>query len=325
VNISITFDVEIWCNGWKNLDDEFAAAFQRYIFGADSNGYALPKTLEILNKNGLKGVFFVETLFAYRFGIERLQTIVDLITDAGHEIQLHIHPEWVDEADPPLISDTARKRQHLHQYSLDEQISLIKKGVEALGKCGAEKPSAFRAGSYGCNLDTLHAVAVNQIAVDSSVNIASPNTMLDASLGSRNFQPKYFADVLEYPVTVFRDGVGIQRHWQVASTGYRESLALIKQARKLGYQHLVLVSHSFEMLIPGSVRPDWIAVRRFEKLCRWLAANRDDFPVTGLPLTTTKFAQPKSNLRLSFPPTAARLFAQGLRRVIASLPSANSI
>jgi peptidoglycan/xylan/chitin deacetylase (PgdA/CDA1 family) len=43
----------------------------RALYGRSPAGdYALPKTLEILDRNGLKGVFFVEPLFAARFGVD---------------------------------------------------------------------------------------------------------------------------------------------------------------------------------------------------------------------------------------------------------------
>jgi peptidoglycan/xylan/chitin deacetylase (PgdA/CDA1 family) len=319
VNISITFDVEIWCKGWKSLNKDFPDAFQRYIYGTGANGYALPKTLEILNRNRLKGVFFVESLFSYRFGIERLQAIVDLIIDAGHEIQLHIHPEWANEVDPPLVPGVTEKRRQLSDYTLSEQTSLIRKGIEALERCGAARPTAFRAGNYSCNLNTLRALAANRIAIDSSINQTYSSSKVYPSAEDANLQPHHQSGVLEYPVTVFRDGIGKRRHWQVGSTGYRESVILIKAARNLGYRHLVLVSHNFEMLKQGSGKPDWIAVSRFSKLCRWLDAHRDDFPVSGLPINAPHYAEPKADLSVPLAPTAARLGAQAMRRIITAI------
>ena len=70
MNISITFDVEVWCGGWRNLDSSFPSSFQRYVYGDGPAGYALPKTLEWMNEFGLQGIFFLEPLFSYRFGIE---------------------------------------------------------------------------------------------------------------------------------------------------------------------------------------------------------------------------------------------------------------
>lgn len=60
MNVYLTFDIEVWCNGWDNLDSVFPGNFERYVFGSSQHGsYALPKTLEILNRHGLKGVFLL--------------------------------------------------------------------------------------------------------------------------------------------------------------------------------------------------------------------------------------------------------------------------
>ena len=108
MNVHLTFDIEVWCDGWDSLDATFPASFERYVYAKSAHGsYALPKTLEILERHGLTGVFFVEPLFAARFGLEYLRTVVDLIRVAGHSVQLHLHPEWVDEIRPALIANSA--------------------------------------------------------------------------------------------------------------------------------------------------------------------------------------------------------------------------
>src|SRR5687768_14739657 len=113
VDVFLTFDVEIWCDGWNQLDVDFPRAFQRYVYGRSRYGdYALPKTLEILNSFGLRATFFVEPLFAYRFGVEPLAEVVGMIRGAGQDVQLHIHPEWADETQPPLV-DRAGGKRHL--------------------------------------------------------------------------------------------------------------------------------------------------------------------------------------------------------------------
>ena len=77
MNVLLTFDVEVWCDGWSDLDRNFKHLFPRYVYGRSRRGaFALPKTLEILDAHGLRATFFVEPLFAYRFGIEPLAEIV---------------------------------------------------------------------------------------------------------------------------------------------------------------------------------------------------------------------------------------------------------
>lgn len=56
LQVHITFDIEVWCGGWDDLDARFPAAFERYFYGrSEAGAYALPRTLEILNAHGLQG------------------------------------------------------------------------------------------------------------------------------------------------------------------------------------------------------------------------------------------------------------------------------
>jgi hypothetical protein len=114
MKIFFTVDVEIWLGGWKNLDERFSDSFKTYIYGPTRSGnYGLPLTLQIFNDHGLKGVFFVEPLFATRFGTAPLAEIVGQIQDAGQEVQMHLHTEWADEAREPLFPDQSGKKQML--------------------------------------------------------------------------------------------------------------------------------------------------------------------------------------------------------------------
>jgi hypothetical protein len=171
VKIFFTVDVEIWLNGWDRLDDKFEESFRRYVYGPTSKGnYALPLKLDILNDHGLRGVFFVEPLFAMRFGVEPLREIVQLIQKAGQEVQMHMHSEWVDEAKEPILLNINEKRQYMRYFSLDEQKVLIEKGLTLLKEAGVSHINAFRAGGFGMNLDTIKALAHNGITFDSSYN-----------------------------------------------------------------------------------------------------------------------------------------------------------
>ena len=315
MNISITFDVEVWCGGWNDLDAKFPGAFQRYTYG--DGGYALPYTLDILARHGLKAVFFVEPLFAYRFGFDHLGKIVDLIQSAGQEVQLHLHPEWADETVPPLVPNPPGKRPYLHQYSLAEQTTLIERASAALRACGAPRPSAFRAGGFACNRDTLRALAANGITVDSSVNPAYPGSGEDLGADRHGIQPRRIEGVMEYPVTVFHDGFGRSRHWQVGAVGVAESILLVRHAAARGHTHLVLVSHNFELLVPGKSRPDPLVTSRYGALCRWLAEHADRYPCVGFDATPPARPMPAPGpLKVSLPATLARYSSQLARRLL---------
>ncbi len=280
MKVYVTFDVEVWCDGWSDLDGRFPAAFERYYYGRSRAGsYALPKTLEIMNRRGLTGVFFVEPLFSARFGAQYLATVARLIADAGQDVQLHLHPEWTDEIRPPILADVSKKRQHLVYYDLDEQSALIAEGRRLLEQALCGPVNAFRSGSFAANRDTYRALARNGFALDSSLNPA-----FDYSGGSIDAVHEFGSQrVLEgvrcFPVTVYRDGLGRRRPAQLNGSSFGELKSALLDAERRGVSHFVIVSHNFEMLKPGSSEPDWFVVRRFEALCRFLAENADRFQV----------------------------------------------
>ncbi len=282
MNVFLTFDIEVWCNGWDDLDGAFPGSFERYIYGRSPHGdYALPQTLSILNHNGLKGVFFVEPLFAARFGPEYLDVIVRLISEAGHEIQLHLHPEWTDEAKQPIIESCVTKRQHLSYYTLDEQTALIAHGKNMLRAAGSGPIRAFRSGSYAANRDTFEALFRNDILLDTSLNhcyaVSGPDLRNEHVFTS----PFVVEGVTTYPVTVLKDGFGRNRPAQVGACSFGEMRDALLFAQQSGVGDFVLVSHNFEMLRPSSSLPDWIVVKRFERLCAFLAQHPEKFNVRG--------------------------------------------
>lgn len=282
MKVLLSVDVELWCNSWQTLDDDFPTAFDRYTFGRSEHGdYALPKTLELLNRYGLNAVFFVEPLFAARFGVEYLAVMVDLIRGAGQEVQLHLHPEWTDEALKPLLPDIPGKRQHLFQYTLAEQSTLIAHGLRLMREVGVTNITAFRAGSFACNRATYTALAANGISIDSSINPTLRISGADVAARS-GYAPYEIDGVTVYPMSAFVDGFGRARHAQVGACSFGEMRQAILAAHGGGWDCFVALSHNFELLKPGSNRPDGIVARRFRNLCRFLGEAKAELPTARI-------------------------------------------
>jgi hypothetical protein len=320
VKVYLTFDVEIWCNGWDDLDGRFPSSFERYVYGRSRHGdYALPKTLEILAGTGLTGVFFVEPLFAARFGLEHLATIVALIQPKRHDIQLHLHPEWTDEIRPLVFPGAYRKRQHLSHYTFAEQCTLLTLGRTLLADAGANTPTAFRAGSFAANADTYRALNTCGIRTDSSLNGVHPDSGIDLRGKIDFFHPVEIDNTRVLPMTVFRDGTGRLRPAQVGACSFPEMRTALESAAANGVEHFVVLSHNFEMLKPDRSVPDAIVVRRFQHLCAYLAANRDRYQVSTLDerpeLTSRDSSTPLPHAGLLA--TLQRHGEQALRRVFA--------
>ena len=317
LDVFFSVDVEIWCNGWDNLDENFPDAFRRYVYGQTARGnFGLPYTVRVLRDHGLKGVFFVETLFSTRFGSQPLEEIVGLIREGVQEVQLHLHPEWVDESVEPLLENVERKRQHLRYYTRAEQEILVAAGKRLIAHAGGGECTAFRAGSFAFNRDTLGALAANGIRFDSSYNASQFGADSGVVPGLTVVEPIECEGVHEYPMTVFDDGSGSLRHAQLTACSYGELESLLWKALETDRSAFVILSHNFELLNEAKNRPDEVVVKRFRKLCSFLDRNRDSFrvrPFHGLQARSALQQQP-TPLRSPIWRTGARILEQAYRR-----------
>ena len=276
LNVYITVDTETWCGGWDDIDSKFPQAFKSYIYGRTSKGdYGLPFQLKLLNDHELKAVFFVEPLFSKRFGQAALEEIVGLIHEGNQHVELHLHSEWTDESNEIIFPHIKEKREHLKFFSRQEQAELIAIGKQLLESAGCDSLSAFRAGSFGANDDTLHAVADNGLTIDSSYNYCIDDCDI-VSLEDIHL-PTSTHGILEVPMTTFIDGTGRRRHAQLTACSFAELKTGFNQAHQHQWPAFVLLSHSFELLKPGFSQPDFTVIRRFEKLCTFLSDNRHQF------------------------------------------------
>jgi hypothetical protein len=282
LDVFITVDVEIWCNGRGDMSNIFTDTFQKYVYGPTKHGnFGLVYQLEVLKDHGLTGVFFVEPLFSMRFGHQPLTEIVGLLHENAQEVQLHLHTEWLTEALVPLFEGQRTYRQHLRNFSKEEQIKLIDTGLALLNKVGANKINAFRAGNFAFNSDTLHALHANGIPFDSSYNASYFGHDSGVMTGVSAVEPFECSGVYEYPMTVFHDGTGKLRHVQVTACSYAEIEGLLWQALEKQCGAFVLLCHNFELLNPAKNRPDNVVVKRFQKLCAFFEKNKDCFNVRG--------------------------------------------
>jgi hypothetical protein len=315
LNVFFTVDVEVWCDGWENIDDKFASALDQYIYGTTKQGsFGMPYQLKVMNDHGLTSVCFIEPLFSARFGQQPLDEIVGLVNEAGHEVQLHLHTEWVDEAREPLLQGITEKRQHLRYFTADEQTSLISSGLRMLQRAGAEDVNAFRAGSFGFNRDTLDALAANSVPFDSSYNATLFGPDSGVRPGEQLWSPFECAGVCEYPMTVFKDGTGKIRHVQLTACSFAEIEGLLWSALEEGYTSFILLSHSFELLNPDKDRPDGVVLNRFRKLCAFLDKHRDSFRVRGFRGLDPELGTQPPLLRSPIWHTGGRIVEQAYRR-----------
>lgn len=229
--------------------------------------------LELLEQYGQKAVFFVDPMPALVWGVASIEDIVAPILEAGQDVQLHCHTEWLELAGSanPLGAKTGH---NIKDFAFEEQCQLLDYARETLVAAGAPAPVAFRAGNYGANDDTLSALAELGIRYDTSHCPGIQDGHCDISLGADDHEPVLYQGVIEVPVGSIAALGGGQRHAQITALSLKEMNAAIRHARDIGRSNFTLVSHSFELINRRKMAVNKIVRRRFERLCADLAKMR---------------------------------------------------
>jgi hypothetical protein len=235
----------------------------------DPAGVGIPYQLARLAAHGLKACCFVDPMPALVHGIDPIRRMVEPVLAAGQEVQLHLHPSWADPADPvfELVGLDGRR-----------QAELIAIARDLLVEAGAPAPIAFRSGSYAADLATLEALAGAGIVFDSSHNGSHHPWPSALPLDPRQTAPTLLAGVVEIPVTQIEDRPGHLRHLQICAVSFDEMRAALLHGAQAGHPVVTLVSHSFELATRAGERANPLLVRRFEKLCAFLAEHRERLP-----------------------------------------------
>lgn len=289
LKVLLTVDTEVWpwSPGWPHralpADRDCSRELACYLYGGDrAPRYGIPYQLDVLERSGLKGTFFVEPLFSFALGLEPLKALVSTIVSRGQEIGLHLHPEWLSGARttglPPF------KGPCLWHYTEAEQNALVRRGLERLREAGSGDVTAFRAGSFAAALSTLNVLARNGLTFDSSLNPCYEESFPGLESKETIVQPVAFGDVLEVPVTHFVDRPPLgRRPLHVCACSVGEFKTVLGRAADAGWSVAVIVSHSFEFVRVDRARngkpatPQRLLVRRFEALCEFLASRRSDY------------------------------------------------
>ncbi|HKY80032.1 MAG TPA: hypothetical protein VJM09_01000 [Sphingobium sp.] len=246
-----------------SLDDNI----RRSIWAAaGGQAYGIPWQMDQLDRHGMKGIFFLDPMPALVHGPEFLKPIVAAIVERGHEVQLHVHTEWLDFA--PKSPVDGRRGRNIGDFSLADQIVLLETGRQLLEQAGTPAITAFRAGNFGANDDSLRALARIGIGWDSSVNPAYQGIGCNISAGPGVVDAMPMLGITELPVSGIVDRPGGFRPAQICAMSTREMRVGLRHAVREGHDAFVVVTHSFEMLSRDRRRPNQAVMRRFIALCR---------------------------------------------------------
>jgi hypothetical protein len=227
--------------------------------------------MERMEARGIRGVFFVDPMPGLVHGRDLVRRMIEPILARGHEVQVHIHTEWLEWAAASPVE--GRQGGQIGDFPLEDQIRLIGWAQEALVDAGAARPIAFRAGNYGANDDTLRALAALGMRWDSSYNADYAGKPCRITLPPETVDPVATAGVIEAPVAGIWDRPGHFRPAQLCALSAAEMAEGLTFAAAQGQHSFVIVTHSFEMLSRDRRRPNGLVMRRFEALCDAIARD----------------------------------------------------
>jgi hypothetical protein len=313
--VYITIDTEYSAGMYQRLGPNCRHEnFEKSILGRTPKGDAgIGYQMDVYERHGIKAVFYVDPMPALVWGVEAIADIISPIMARGHDVQLHLHSEWLAFAGDANPLGT-RTGQNIKDFSREEQKTLLDYAARTLVAAGAPYPVAFRAGNYGANDDTLYALAELGIAYDSShcPGIAIADCAI--SLPKTQYSPVHHCGMTEIPIGAIGSFGDMTRHAQITAITAQEMIAAIRFAQRHDVPNFTLVSHSFELMSRDRTQINRIVQRRFETFCRMLAALpgvasatfRDNPPAVNTPQNSRPIL-PHNVLR-----TGRRLIEQAL-------------
>lgn len=286
VNVFLTIDTENSIGGVFEKTGRKPIGGKKRIWGKiGKKYYGIPLIMDIADHFGLKLVFFLEVLNHYYFGENESQQVCQYILYRQHDVQAHVHPNYLN-----FTCENPRQLKYsdyIGTYPINRQIELLNEARDLLIKYGALNPVAYRAGSFGAGLSTLVALKKVGFLIDSSYNRPYCNVTCSIPDSSINDLAK-MAGIWEFPITNFIEHSCIRskRYMPLDINGvsFEEIKQVLENSYKNGPFNITIILHSFSLIKPHNfkylkVKPRHIVIRRFEKLCRYLANNSNAFEV----------------------------------------------
>jgi peptidoglycan/xylan/chitin deacetylase (PgdA/CDA1 family) len=247
------------------------------VFAATPEGeFGIGLMMDVLERHGARATFFIDAYNRTTLDEAVLARAARAVVERGHEAGLHTHPAF------PSGRRGYGMRQVLSNHDRAWQSAFIRRGAEFLRAWTGLEVTSHRAGGYGANLDTLHGLRENGIAIDASLLHGYAGCALAAASPLRN-RPHAIAGVLEVPVSVTRNrfllrvaGVELQafamtQKIDIDWLDLPELKAQVTALFEAGAGTVVFFLHSYSFLRIGrGFRPHRANVAKFDELLAWL-------------------------------------------------------
>ena len=248
------------------------ANYESSMLGRCAEGtFGIGWQMTTLTANGLKGVFFIDPIPALVLGEDVILEAIKFVLERGHEVQLHAHTEWLAWAASSPVD--GRQGRNIGDFTVEDQVSLLRWGCDLFERAGAPRPIAFRAGNFGADDRTLKALSIAGISYDSSVNANYLGGECRVSADPGRNLPYLHDSVVELPVSGLEDRPGRFRPAQICAVSATEMTQALSHAAKTDIPVFTVVTHSFEMLSRDRQRANRMVMARFEAMAAAIERN----------------------------------------------------
>lgn len=256
---------------------------------------ALGFLLRTLQQYQLTATFFTESLQNRYFGIAPMQKRVAQILEAGQDVQLHVHPCWLNFADGRLIHPKPDDRSTGRPQ--EELVAIFAEAKQRFSDWGFGAAKAVRTGNFSTGMDTFIACKEAGLLFSSNIAVAL-RPPREVSLRENQYGFQLIAGVTELPLTSFRSyrlsGQAADRIMAITACSFAEMVSALEQAYEQGLQAVCILTHPFEFITKCNFRFDRMRANRlnqerFRLLCDFLARNNRKYQcVTFGELDTTE-------------------------------------
>ena len=236
--------------------------------------YGIPLMMDIMDRHGMKGTFFVNAYLNSHYPEAEVEKVVRSIVDREHDVQLHTHAEFrcfsvCDAKDMGCWHRCTRKQSFLPGNTLENQIAIIGEGARNIEKWSGRYPVAFRGGGFEADVNTLKALRALNIPVDSS--LTGPGHQLATKLPLNKVGE--YEGIIEVPLFNYTEDLILKksiRYLDIESNSLLEQKYLLNEAIKNGTRTVVLIMHSFSFCRPGYGCPIEKNIERFDNLLAYI-------------------------------------------------------
>jgi hypothetical protein len=276
IEVCITVDTEFSVGG-NFGNPQMAPVAEPIVLGTiGGQEHGLGFILDSLAEFGVRATFFVETLQTAYFGDEPMREIARRIADAGHDVQLHLHPCWLHYEAPAKPGSNGHPDDSCAGRNDAELDRFFNFGLSVFARWSLPPPIAVRAGNFQVDANFYRAAARWGLALSSSL-VLWPNSPVGVW--------RRIGQVLEFPVFSYAYHIGLNerlRPLAITACSHGEILSVLYQAYHQNISPVVIHTHPQEYLkrrdvTYATLRRNRVNQTRLKAILRFLSENRDKF------------------------------------------------